>query len=206
MRRKLGVSCDVGGELHAFGNLRIGRDNATAPTVSSSSGEAVIYVNDDGDLTAKVDSNTEKYVVLSTDNEGKISTFKHTIHQITTATRTLTTAESGQIFLLAKADGIAITLPTVSGTDSGVTYEFINDTALTSDVTITSSSNNIIGLSTTAEVTSASAADSMGSTAVDTVTFANASDSKGDRVVITTDGTHWYAYASTKLAAAVTFA
>lgn len=67
------------------------------------------------------------------------------VESITGATDTWTTDDSGTLFLLNKADGIDITLPSLTADDVGTWYEVFVQTALTSDtITITAQSGDLL--------------------------------------------------------------
>lgn len=75
---------------------------------------------------------------------GKAKTLRMTGESLTAATKTLTPADSGTIYYLNKADGIAITLPAISGGENLV-YEFQVDTAISGgNVTITAQSGDLL--------------------------------------------------------------
>lgn len=120
-----------------------------------------------------------------------------------TAASTLTQADNGLTFYLNATAEFATTLPAPF---MGAEYEFIVKAAPSgaSYTIVTASSANIIkGVQTTAEVNAAGAADS--GTADDTITFVDGQAVAGDRVLVKSDGTSWFAYATSKVVAGITF-
>jgi len=119
-----------------------------------------------------------------------------------TAASTLTAAQSGTILFLNSATEFATTLPAPA---AGLSYTFIVKAAPSgaSYTIVTSGSANIIkGVQVTAEDAGGSG-DS--GTADDTITFVDGQAVAGDMVTVISDGTSWFAYATTKLVAALTF-
>lgn len=122
------------------------------------------------------------------------------------STRTITAIDSivaadhnGTIFI-DNATGFAITLPAPI---AGFKCEVISKTANTSGnhTIVTNSSANIIkGLQNSV---AGDAGDS--GTADDTISFVANQSVAGDRVELRSDGTSWFAYATSKLAAGITF-
>ena len=117
-----------------------------------------------------------------------------------TAAYTLLSEDSGTMFRLNLAAGFAVTLPLPS---LGLCYEFFVGTAPTSNYTIVTSASAAI-LNGKA-VNSAAGAGSTSTTGT-TITFVANQASVGDYVKVFTDGTYWYASATSKTAAGVTFA
>ena len=119
-----------------------------------------------------------------------------------TAASTLTAAQSGTILFLNSATEFATTLPTPA---AGLSYTFIVKAAPSgaSYTVVTNGSANIIkGVQVTAEDAGGSG-DS--GTADDTITFVDGQAVAGDMVTVISDGTSWFAYATTKLVAGLTF-
>ncbi len=118
----------------------------------------------------------------------------------TTATKTVTAAESGTTFFLNSATEFVSTLPAPA---AGLSYSFVVVAAPSgaSYTVVTSGSANII---VGKQFTSADAAGDTG-TADDTITFVNGQAVAGDRVDLISDGTKWYAYAFSAVAAGITF-
>lgn len=124
-------------------------------------------------------------------------------HKILTATYTVSAEENGAVFYLNSATEFVTTLPTPF---LGAEYTFVVMAAPSgaSYTVVTSSSANIVkGVQVTAEVNAAGAADS--GTADDTITFVNGQAVAGDMVKVISDGTSWYAYATSKVVAGITF-
>jgi len=119
-----------------------------------------------------------------------------------TAASTLTAAQSGTTLFLNSATEFATTLPLPA---AGLTYTFIVKAAPSgaSYTIVTNGSANIIkGVQVTAEDAGGSG-DS--GTADDTITFVDGQAVAGDMVTVISDGTNWFAYATTKLVAGLTF-
>lgn len=114
-------------------------------------------------------------------------------------TNVITAAESGKTFFLDLAGGFVSTLP---APESGLRFTFIVKTAPTTAYTIvTSGSANII--KGNANSVAGDAGDS--GTSDDTISFVAAQSVAGDKVELYSDGTSWFAYAITRVAAGVTF-
>jgi hypothetical protein len=120
--------------------------------------------------------------------------------EVVAATNVITAAESGKTFFLNSATEFVSTLPVaaaglrytfiVSGAPSGASYTVVTD----------SSANVIIGLQNSA---AGDAGDT--GTADDTISFVDGQAVAGDRVDVISDGTSWFAYARSKVAAGITF-
>lgn len=116
-----------------------------------------------------------------------------------TAASTLTAADSGKTFFLNLAGGFATTLPAPA---AGLKFTFIVKTAPTTAYTIvTSGSANII---VGQQHDAGGAAGDTGATD-DTISFVANQAVAGDRVDLISDGTSWFAYGFTKVAAGMTF-
>lgn len=118
----------------------------------------------------------------------------------TTATKAVSAAESGTTFFLNATTEFVSTLPAPA---AGLNYRFIVVAAPSGasyTVVTTGSANIIVGK----QFTSAEAAGDTG-TADDTITFADGQAVAGDRVDLISDGTKWYAYAFSAVAAGITF-
>jgi hypothetical protein len=121
-------------------------------------------------------------------------------HKVLTATYTVPQSENGTTYYLNSATEFVTTLPTPF---LGAEYEFIVKAAPSgaSYTVVTSSSANIIkGLQNSV---AGDAGDS--GTADDTISFVDGQAVAGDRVVLKSDGTSWFAYATSKVAAGITF-
>lgn len=119
---------------------------------------------------------------------------------ILTATRTVTAEESGTTFYLSSATEFVTTLPAAA---LGLNYTFIVAAAPSgaSYTIVSASSGNIIKGN---QNSVAGDAGDFG-TADDTITFVDGSSIAGDKVEVFSDGTSWFAYAISKVAAGVTF-
>ena len=120
--------------------------------------------------------------------------------KVLTAASTLTQEDNGSIFFLNATTEFATTLPApflgaeftfiVMAAPSGANY-----------TVVTGSSANIIkGLQNSV---AGDAGDN--GTADDTISFVSGSAVAGDKVQVVSDGTSWYAYAISKVAAGITF-
>lgn len=120
--------------------------------------------------------------------------------EVVTTTNIITAEESGKTFFLNSATEFVSTLPApaiglkytfiVTGAPSGASYTIVTD----------SSANIIKGLQNSA---AGDAGDT--GTADDTITFVDGQAVAGDRVDVISDGTSWFAYARSKVAAGITF-
>ena len=120
--------------------------------------------------------------------------------KILTATTTLTEADNGSILFLNSATEFVTTLPTPF---LGAEFTFIVKAApaAASYTVVTASSANIIkGLQNSV---AGDAGDN--GTADDTITFVDGQAVAGDMVRLFSDGTSWFAYAISKVAAGITF-
>lgn len=120
--------------------------------------------------------------------------------KVLTAATTLTQDDNGSIFYLNSATEFATTLPApflggeftfiVKAAPSGANYTIVTG----------SSANIIVGLQNSV---AGDAGDS--GTADDTISFVSGQAVAGDKVQVMSDGTYWYAYAISKVAAGITF-
>lgn len=120
--------------------------------------------------------------------------------KILTAASTLTKEDNGSIFFLNATTEFATTLPApflgaeftfiVKAAPSGANYTVVTG----------SSANIIVGLQNSV---AGDAGDS--GTADDTISFVSGSAVAGDKVTVVSDGTSWFAYAISKVAAGITF-
>jgi hypothetical protein len=132
-------------------------------------------------------------------NEFRVATVV-TNTETVTAAKTLTSADSGKVIFINNATGFAITLPTPA---AGLNFTVINITANTSGnhTLVSASSANVIKGN---QNSVAGDAGDFG-TADDTISFVANQSIAGDRVELYTDGTSWFAYATSKVAAGITF-
>lgn len=117
-----------------------------------------------------------------------------------TAASTLTQADNGSVFFLNAATEFATTLPAPF---CGAEFTFIVKAAPVGanyTVVTASSANIIVGMQNSV---AGDAGDT--GTADDTISFVGGSSLAGDRVELISDGTSWFAYATSKVAAAITF-
>lgn len=121
-------------------------------------------------------------------------------NEIVTATNVITAAESGKTFFLNSATEFVSTLPAVA---AGLRFTFIVTAAPSgaSYTIVTNSSSNVIKGN---QNSVAGDAGDFG-TADDTITFVDGQSVAGDKVELWSDGTSWFAYAISKVAAGITF-
>jgi hypothetical protein len=120
--------------------------------------------------------------------------------KILTAASTLTNADNGTIFFLNSATEFATTLPApflgaeftfiVKAAPSGANYTIVTGSSAN---IIQGNQNSVAG----------DAGDS--GTADDTISFVSGSSVAGDKVELYSDGTSWFAYAISRVAAGITF-
>lgn len=120
--------------------------------------------------------------------------------ELVTTTNVITAAESGKTFFLNSATEFVSTLPAPA---VGLRYSFIVKAAPASAsyTIVTDSGDNII---VGQQHSAAGDAGDTGTTD-DTITFVDGQAVAGDRVDVISDGTLWYAYAYSKVAAGITF-
>jgi len=132
--------------------------------------------------------------------------FRSTAKVVTVTASTLapTAAQSDCTFLLDRAGGIAVTLPTPA---SGLEYTFIILTAPTTTSTITSTSNGTDAANITYGPCYSGAGDAAANAAAEDVfSFILNSAVTGARVHYICDGTNWYIQGGATLAASITVA
>lgn len=122
------------------------------------------------------------------------------LSEVVAATNVITAAESGSVFFLSSATEFVSTLPApalglqftfiVAAAPSGASYTIVT----------TSSANIIVGQ----QHDTGGAAGDFGTTD-DTISFVDGQAVAGDRVDVISDGTSWFAYAYSKVAAGITF-
>lgn len=117
-----------------------------------------------------------------------------------TAAGVITTDDHGKTLFIDNATGFITTLPAPI---AGFRCEVINKTANTSGnhTLVTASSANIIKGNQNS--VAGDAGDS--GTADDTISFVANQSVAGDRVELRSDGTSWFAYATSRVAAGITF-
>jgi hypothetical protein len=113
-----------------------------------------------------------------------------------TAAQTLRNEDSGKVFVLNAAEGVAVTLPAVS---DGLNYRIIVGLAFaTSDWTVTSTTNVIEGAALVAGAVVPAVNEN-------TISFVASAESVGDYVDLVSDGTSWYVSGNAVTAGAITF-
>lgn len=119
---------------------------------------------------------------------------------VTSATRTLTSADDGLIFFLDRAAGIAFTLPANAGV--GFRCTFIVKTAPTTICTVTAATADTISGWPINVGGADSSAD--GNAAGDVLNFAANTALPSDRADFVSDGTSWHVRATAKVINAIT--
>lgn len=111
--------------------------------------------------------------------------------EVLTAAKTLTAEDHGKVFFLNSATEFAVTLPAM---EAGLKFKFIVKAAPVTDsytVVTASSANKILGQVASADLTSATVADSETSGG-DTISFAAGVAVVGDWAEVVCDGAFWY--------------
>lgn len=140
---------------------------------------------------------------------GPLSVGTGSVESITAATKTLSALDNGKTFIINRAAGSTVTMPSVAGgvAKAGYVVEFIIGTNVTSNtftVTEGAGDTNIFVVRTFEADVTAAAAPAGTSTGCTNIIFANAADVVGDRLVMKCDGTNWYATAYVSADACVT--
>jgi len=123
---------------------------------------------------------------------------------LTDATYTVTAEESGNVFTLSRAGGIAVTLPLPY---SGLRYKFIVAVAPTTSCTLTTAGDTpdiFHGVVTSAE-DAAGSVDGTGGTATDVVTIVANNALAGDYVELIANGTYWFVSGACNVQDAISF-
>lgn len=143
---------------------------------------------------------TRKLVNLATGNTVQAYYQLGGIAKELTAASTLTHEDNGGVFYLNSATEFATTLP-APFLGARLTFIVKAAPASASYTIVTNGSSNIIkGLQNSV---AGDAGDS--GTADDTITFVDGQAVAGDKVELHSDGTSWFAYAISKVAAGITF-
>lgn len=184
---------------------RLRRGAALLPGETGKADSSPIYVNSSTNEVKVVPASsgsTEKTLVDT--NSTQALTGK-TIQgpaaaEVTAATRVLTAAESGLVLFLNAATEFVTTLPAPA---LGLYFIFIVAAAPSgaSYTVVTNGSANIIKGN---QNSVAGDAGDFG-TADDTISFVDGQSVAGDKVEVYSDGTSWFAYAISKVAAGITF-
>jgi hypothetical protein len=120
--------------------------------------------------------------------------------EVVTATNVITAAETGKTFFLNSATEFVSTLPAPA---AGLNYKFIVTAAPSgaSYTVVTNASANVIKGNV---VTSEDAAGDFETAGADTISFVDGQAVAGDMVEVHCDGTNWFAYGRSKVAAGIT--
>jgi hypothetical protein len=194
---------------HTSGILTVGTGDLRITTVGTNAA-SVVTVGGTQTLTNKTltapvlgDSVTGTYTMAGTGTYTSPILNTPTIKDLTevvAATNVIAAAETGSVFFLNHATEFVSTLPAAA---AGLHYTFIVTGAPSgaSYTVVTNASANIIKGNQNS--VAGDAGDS--GTADDTITFVDGQSVAGDRVEVYCDGTNWFAYAVSKVAAGVTF-
>jgi len=182
--------------------LRLAK-GATLKVVNADSTESTISLTElaslDG-LTASVAELNILDGVTATATQVNAATLAASAHRTVTTTATITAADHNCVIFLNSATGFVTTL---AAPIAGFQCEVISKLANTSGnhtLVTTSSANVIIGNQNSV---AGDAGDS--GTADDTISFVANQSVAGDRVLLRSDGTSWFAYAISRVAAGITF-
>ena len=116
-----------------------------------------------------------------------------------TAAKTLTLEESGTVFIMNAAVGVAISLPAIAGSE-GAYYKFIlGQDSITTDWTIVAASAVIEGSALNAGLVALFANET-------TLSLELGVHTLGDWIEVTSDGTQWHAWGVASVAASWTAA
>ncbi len=169
------------------------------PETTLSADNAIIVPEADGDTLAAValaQTLTNKTLTAPVINTPTIKD----LTEVVTATNVITAAETGSVFFLNSATEFVSTLPAVA---AGLRFIFIVTAAPSgaSYTIVTNSSANVIkGHIVTAE----DAAGDFETSGGDTISFVDGQAVAGDLVEVFCDGTNWFAYGRSKVAAGIT--
>lgn len=204
--------CGVFRSLGSGNWICVSYSPATASGITSSS--TTVFTNKSIDLgTNTVTGTTAQFNTANSDGDfatlAGIETFSNKtlttplvkeFTEVVTATNVITAAESGSTFFLNSATEFVSTLPAVA---AGLNFRFIVSAAPSgaSYTVVTNASANIIK---GAQWSAAGDAGDTG-TADDTITFVDGQSVAGDMVEVHSDGTSWFAYAFSRVAAGITF-
>ena len=122
---------------------------------------------------------------------GRYSADRKKVENLTAATKTVEVHDCGTIFVLNRAAGVALTLPSLNAAGNGWWCKVIVQTALSSDSTIASAD----GAGTVFGPIAAAAEDAASSTLShdgETITIAAAADAKGDVIEIIQANGEWF--------------
>ena len=124
---------------------------------------------------------------------GPISLGSGSIERITAA-KVIDYEDNGKTFILAGANGVAVTLPAPK---SGVRLGFIVGAVFATDYVFTSTAANIVGV-----VEEAGAVQAVGAST--TITLEDGAEALGDWFDLISDGTYWYIRGGFTTAASIT--
>lgn len=161
---------------------------------TATTGSAPIYVDSDDNRLKFIPAGSGSTEVILQEAPGVNSA------EVVTATNVIDAAESGKTFFLNSSTEFVSTLPAPA---LGLQFTFIVAAAPSgaSYTIVTNGSANIIKGN---QNSVAGDAGDFG-TADDTITFVDGQSVAGDKVEVYSDGTSWFAYAISKVAAGITF-
>jgi len=191
-----------------FSLLRVNRKlimgkNAQIVATSAAGVETVVDMTELAALGGVTASAAELNIldgVTATATQVNAATLAASATRTVTATATITAADHLSTIYINNATGFVTTLPAPI---AGFRCEVINMTANTSGnhTIVTATSANVIKGNQNS--VAGDAGDS--STADDTISFVANQSVAGDRVELRSDGTSWFAYATSRVAAGITF-
>lgn len=169
--------------------------------IRKSDGTRVTIADADGNIDAQITTVDITATTLAVTGAASTGTLLHKdLTEVVAATNVIGAAESGSVFFLNSATEFVSTLPAVA---AGLHYTFIVSAAPSgaSYTVVTATSANII---VGQQHDTGGAAGDFGDTD-DTITFVDGQAVAGDMVEVYSDGTNWFAYAFSKVAAGITF-
>ena len=173
-------------------------------SAAAASGVAVAAISSGTNENLTLDAKGSGTVTINGTGTGSVRVgtglLSKDLTEVVTATNVITAAESGSVFFLNSATEFVSTLPAPA---AGLHFTFIV-TAAPSGASYTivtnSSANIIVGNQNSV----AGDAGDFG-TADDTISFVDSQSVAGDKVEVFCDGTNWFAYGISKVAAGLTF-
>ncbi len=158
------------------------------PDIGAATGTSLVL---SGAITAVAGTLTSTAIVTPTIKD---------LTEVVTATNVIAAGETGSVFFLNSATEFVSTLPAVA---AGLHFTFIVTAAPSgaSYTVVTNASANIIKGNQNS--VAGDAGDS--GTGDDTITFVDGQSVAGDKVEVFCDGTNWFAYAISRVAAGITF-
>lgn len=184
------------------GKLVMGK-NGTIILTNSDNSQSTLSIAELAKLDGVTSSVAELNIltgVTATATQINAATLAASATRTVTTTATITAADHNCVVYLNSATGFVTTLPApIAGFQCEVISKLANTSGNHTVVTATSA-NVIIGNQNSV---AGDAGDS--GTADDTISFVANQSVAGDRVLLRSDGTSWFAYATSRVAAGITF-